>query len=109
MKRIVLRFVGGDWDGRSIRSDSPEQEEVFLATGYYEMSHHGLVGSECVGLSDDAVAFAKHHGWDAAKNLNAAGEHRYRVCERRETETAIIVTLRHVPSQHVKNPPATPE
>ncbi len=95
MKPIVLKFVGGDWDGRSMRSDSSDQEEVFLAIGCYEMSHHGSVGSECVGLSDEAVAFARHHGWEAAKEANPEGGHRYRVCEYRETEAEIIVTLKH--------------
>ena len=97
MKPIVLNFLGGDWDGRSMRSDSPDQEEAFLAAGCYEMSHHGMVGSECVGLSDDAAAFAQNHGWDAAKGVSKGDGHHYRVCERRETETEIIVTLRSVP------------
>jgi hypothetical protein len=94
-KPIVLEFVGGSWDGNTLRSDSSDQEEQFLAAGCYEMSHHGAIGEECVGLSDDAVTFARRHGWKAAEEAPLCGDHRYLVVERRETETEIIVTFLH--------------
>ena len=100
MKPIVLKFVGGFWDGKTMRSDSPDQEEVFLATTCYEQSHHGLVGSESVGLLDSAVDFAQRHGWNAKEKMSSAGEQRYRVSEHRETETEITIVFRHDPSQH---------
>ena len=95
MKPIVLKFVGGYWDGRSLRSDSPDRQEVFLAAGCYEMSHHGAVGGECLGLSDGAVAFAQSHGWNAAKEAGlCGGDHRYVATERLETEAEIVVTFK---------------
>ena len=97
MKPIVLEFVGGYWDGKTLRTDSPEQEEEFLAAGCYEMSHHGAIGQECVGLSEDAVTFARKHDWEAAKEASLCGDHRYLVAERRETETEIVVTFKYHP------------
>ena len=97
MKPIVLEFTGGYWDGKTVRTDSPDQEEVFLAAGCYEMSHHGTIGQECVGLSQDVVAFARNHGWEAAKGASLHGAHRYLVTERRETEAEIVVTFKYDP------------
>lgn len=52
MKPIILKFVGGPWDGKTLRSDSTDQEEVWLAAACYETSHHGTIGADCVALSD---------------------------------------------------------
>lgn len=98
MKPVIMKFVGGRWDGRLLRSDSEDPEEAFLAAGCYEMSHHGSVGAECVGVSEEAAAFARHHGWEAAREAKQLevrqqrGE-RYVVSERRETGEEISVTL----------------
>jgi hypothetical protein len=97
MKPIVLTFVGGFWDGRSLHSDSDDPEEMYLVSGCYEMSHHGKIGSEAVGLSGDAIAYAQHHGWDAARQAGLGGSHRYVVSEYRETEEEITITFQHDP------------
>jgi len=97
MKPIVVEFVGGYWDGKSLRSDSLDQEESLLASACYEMTHHGAIGRECAGLSSDAVEFARIHGWAAAREGTLQGDHRYRVTERRETEDEIVIRLRHAP------------
>lgn len=97
MKPVVLVFVGGYWNGKTLRTDSPDREEQFLASGCYEMSHHGAIGGECVGLSDAAVNFARTHGWEAEKEASLRGDHRYLVTEFRETETERIVKFKHNP------------
>ena len=101
MKPIILEFVGGPWGGKTLRTDSTDQEEVWLAAGCYEMSHHGAIGGECVGLSEDAAMFARRHGWEAAKQRGLHGDHRYLVTERRETETEteteIVITFKYHP------------
>lgn len=98
MKPIVLQFVGGYWDGKSLSTDSADQEEALLAAACYEMSHHGAIGGECGALSDDAVTFARIHGWTAPKEGTLHGNHRYLVSERRETVDEIVVRLRHAPA-----------
>ena len=97
MKPVILKFVGGYWGGKTLRTDSLDQEEQFLAAGCYEMSHHGAIGGECVGLSDDAMTFARSHGWEKAKEAGLRGDHRYLVTEFRETETEIVVTFKYDP------------
>ena len=97
MKPIVLEFVGGYWEGKSLSTDSADQEEALLAAACYQMSHHGAIGGECAALSDDAVTFARIHGWPRSREGTLRGNHRYLVAERRETEGEIIVRLRHVP------------
>ena len=95
MRPTVLRFVGGPWDGKTLRSDAADYEEQLLAAECYEMSHHGAVGSRCVGLSCDATGFARRHGWAAADE--AGPDQRYLVAERRETETGLTVTFQFRP------------
>ena len=71
MKPIVLEFVGGYWDGRSLRSDSPDQEEALLAAECYEISKHGRFGAGCADLSAVAVAFGRNHGWEDGRGCSA--------------------------------------
>jgi hypothetical protein len=97
MKPIVLEFVGGYWNGKTLRTDSPDREEQFLASGCYEMSHHGAIGGQCVGLSDAAVNFARGHDWKAPNEARLHGDHRYLVTEFRETETELTVKFKHDP------------
>jgi hypothetical protein len=97
MKPVVLTFVGGYWDGKSLRMESSDQEESLLAAACYEMTHHGRLGEECVGLSDDAVTYARVHGWPTPEEGGLQGDHRYRVTERRETMEQIVITLSEVP------------
>jgi hypothetical protein len=100
MKPVILHFEDGFWDGRTLRTDSPDREEAFLACGCYEMSHHGTVGAEVAGLSTDAIAFAQHHGWNAARDAGLSGAHRYVVREHRETETEVVISFRLDPIHH---------
>lgn len=93
MRRIILRFNGGYWDGRKLCSDASDQEESLFATACYEMTHHGSIGEQCPGLSDDAVTFARIHGWQGPQDATMYGDHSYMVTERHETKDEIIITL----------------
>ena len=97
MKPMVLTCVGGYWDGKTLRTDSPDDEEQLLAAACYEMSHHGAIGGGCVELSNDAVGFCRRHGWVAAEEASFCVDHRYLVTERRETETEIVITFKYHP------------
>jgi len=104
-RSVALQFTGGYWDGRSLHTDSDDEEEALLATACYEMTHHGAIGAECGGMSDDAVTFARLHGWAGAKEAGLQGVHRYRVIERRETERETIVVFRHEPASDMSPVP----
>ena len=101
MKLLVLKFEGGYWDGKTLRTDSPEYEEQLLAIGCYEVSHHGAVGGTFAELSPDAASFARRHGWGTGEEAAWHGDPRYLVAERRETETEVVVTFRYHPMRHV--------
>ena len=101
MKLIVLEFVGGYWDGKTLRTDSSDYEEQLLAAACYEMSHHGAIGGECVELSYDVVGFCRRHGWVGAEEASFCGDHRYLVTERRETKTEIVITFKYHPKRDV--------
>jgi hypothetical protein len=97
MKPVRLMFQGGYWDGKSLQVDSADQEESLLATACYEMTHHGTLGAECTGLSEDAIIYARVHGWPTPEQGSLQGDHRYQVTERRETLSEIVITLSEVP------------
>jgi hypothetical protein len=99
LKPILLRFQGGCWDGRSLRTDSRDQEESLLAWACYEMCHHGAIGAECGGLSDDAVCFARVHGWPQDPAGRLPDFRGYAVSERRENEHEIAITLTCLPAE----------
>lgn len=94
MKTMALEFVGGYWDGKTLRTDSSDFEEQLLVAGCYELSHHGSIGGRCAELSSDAVRFAQRHSWLAKEEASWSGDHRYLVTEHRETETEIIITFK---------------
>jgi hypothetical protein len=97
MKPVVLRFTEGCFDGRALRTDSTDQEEVWLAAACYETCHHGEIGRECFAPACDVNAFARRHGWEAAKETDLHRHLRYLVTERRETATEIVVTFEYGP------------
>jgi hypothetical protein len=98
VKSLVLEFIGGHFDGKVLRTDSIDQEEVWLAAACYETSHHGEIGRECFAPSCDVDVFAKRHGWATAKGSSFHRHHGYRVTQRRETETEIAVTFEYKPT-----------
>ena len=102
MKSITLGFIGGIWDGKSLRTGSSDQEEAWLAAGCYEMSHHGEIGAECYGLAVETTAYARNHHWPMSKEGSKEGgmggqHHRYVVSERRETAEEVVITFMHAP------------
>jgi hypothetical protein len=52
-----------------------------------------------VGLSEDAIIYARLHGWKAATEAALQGDHRYRVTEHRETVRENIITLEYQPEE----------
>ena len=41
MKPIILEFVGGCWDGKTLRTDSPDDEEQLVAAACYDPTNRG--------------------------------------------------------------------
>lgn len=91
---IVINFIGGYWDGKTFRTDSPDYDEQLLAAGCYEMSHHGAIGGECSPLSGETMEYARRHGYEATAEATLTEGHRYTVIERRETAAEICITFK---------------
>ena len=95
MRRFVLEFLGGTWDGKMLDSQSPDREEVRLAQGYFWMTDDGTVGKGIDGLSEQAREFAENHGWTPSHEPGADTSHSYEVIERREEGERLLVRLKH--------------
>jgi len=95
MQTIVVKLVGGYWDGTTLRSDSQDEEEKFLVNGFYEMSHHGMILGECSALSSAAIGYARRHGYEGAEEATLCKENIYCVVERLENEKEIVITFQH--------------
>lgn len=55
MRRILLEFIGGAWDGMNLVTDSPDPIEVGLAVYTYCQARNGRVGQTVVMSADYAV------------------------------------------------------
>jgi hypothetical protein len=55
MRRILLEFIGGSWDGMNLCNDSPDPVEVGLALHTYCQAGNGHVGQTAVMPADYAV------------------------------------------------------
>jgi hypothetical protein len=104
MRSVALKFVGGSWDGKTLRTDSSDREEALLAAACYESSHHGAIGEACAALSEYAARFSRIHGWAASKGGSWQGADRYQVTEHCETEKQIVVKLTHLTVENSSAP-----
>ncbi len=90
IKRLILQFEGGEWDGRRLDSQSADTHEALLAVAYYCVTDQGSVGKACdarptaqwfqPGASDPA-------GSGVSRNCQ------YRVVQRLEDEERVVVKL----------------
>jgi len=95
MERIILEFIGGYWDGKTLDTASSDAEEVMLARGYYLMAHDGRIEAGIEGVSPEAIAFAQKHGWEGAIEAGFRSTHVYRVVERLEEGQEILVRFKY--------------
>ena len=95
MRRFVLEFLGGDWDGKMLDSQSSDREEVKLAQGYFWMTGDGTIGKRIDELSEQAKKFAEGHDWKPSEEPGADNSHTYEVIERREEGERLLVRLKH--------------
>ena len=91
-KIIVLRFAGGCFDGRTIRSDAADVHEAILATSCYCLTDQGAVSAilkvlPCLG------------GRIQGGLCRVKGFVEYRVARRDETEAAVTVILEYLETQ----------
>jgi hypothetical protein len=55
MRRILLEFIGGSWDGMNLCNDSPDPVEIGLALQTYCQAGSGRVGQTVVMPADYAL------------------------------------------------------
>ncbi len=94
MKRVVLEFYGGCWEGHSLDSGSDDPDERKLAHGLYFKTGDGAIGQAIKELTPQARQFSQKQGWTEVGAGPSAGES-YQVVERVDEAERIIVKLRH--------------
>jgi hypothetical protein len=98
-KKVTFRFDGGADDGKVVsanlgRPATTDQEA--MASGFYAMTYRGEVGRACEGLCDADVKIMRTEGVDPAiARGHVFKKHRYRVSDRRETDSEITITMKH--------------
>lgn len=93
MKRFVLEFLGGDWDGKCLDSQSADHEEVVLAQVFYFKTQDGTVGKGFNQFTDQAIQFACKRGW--MEPNGASKGHDYKIIERRDEGDRTRLRLKH--------------
>jgi hypothetical protein len=96
--RIILEFLGGYWDGQTLDTASRSGREADLARAYYEMVKQGSMGTD-LEVSPAVADFAAQHGWEAARKAGFSQIHHYRVAERMEEGTEVLVRLKYAPKE----------
>jgi hypothetical protein len=88
-KTIILQFVGGCLDGRTLRSDAADMREALIATSYYCLTNEGSV---CAILKVHPCLCGQIQGG----LCRVSGVLEYRVMERSKKDAAINVVLQYM-------------
>ncbi len=94
MKRVVIEFFGGCWDGRALDSGSEDSDERKLAHSCYFKTGDGTIGEKIAALPPLAEDFAARRQWTAPEGVNG-GESSYHVVEKVDEAERIVVKMRH--------------
>ena len=90
-KSIVLRFVGGCLDGRTVRSDAAAIEEAVIAMAYYYVTGEGTASTTIEVMPSLCSRLrGKSSGMTPGQ---------YRVEKREENDRSVTVVLRHLEHQ----------
>lgn len=95
MKRVVIEFFGGCWDGRSLDTGSSDPQERKLAHGCYFKTEDGTIGRGLEGLSPQAHEFGLGHGWEDPEQPGYDPGEDYQVVEKVDEAERMVVKLRH--------------
>ena len=98
MKRIIITFHGGPWDGRIARSEASDQEECAFATGCYLMTNEGMIGRGVLYWPPSQTEHAmklKDVGRLEAEKSKCPGTHRYTVTEKTEDDKGVEIRMEY--------------
>jgi len=95
MKRVVLEFFGGCWDGHSLDSGSSDPEERKMAHGCFFKTADGTIGHGIKELSPQAHEFARKHGWEDPDEPGYDPGEDYQVVGKSDEAERMVVKLRH--------------
>lgn len=94
-KRLLVEVVGGDVDGRTYDSDSPDPIERQMADMLFRMTRQGALGNAFHGFSMSCVE-ELHRGMPMPDTISRDGAtHKYEVVDRSEDDDKIVVRLRY--------------
>ena len=96
MKRFVIEFVSGAWDGNRLDSESEDREERGLAHALYFKTADGQIGQEIDVECEQTRHFAESHGWSLADDFGRPLQPHYQIIDRRdEAERIVILAKQH--------------
>lgn len=94
MKRVVLEFYGGCWEGHTLDSGSSDPDERKLAHSLFFKTGDGAIGLGFKELSAQARDFARKQGWPEPDEFPGAGQS-YQIVEKIDEAERIVVKLHH--------------
>lgn len=90
-KRILIEFVGGDFDGRTLDSESPNEHERWLVDSCMSMTHNGTVGCAFHGFSMSTIE-ARMRGEEVEAG-SPKGTHKYTVLDRLDDGDEVLIRM----------------
>lgn len=105
-KQILVEFLGGDWDGRTIDSLSGDPLEASLAIMFCEVLHGGTEGKGWKGVSMSQMERARRGELKAEQIDQVTKTHQYTVVERLEDDNTVYFRMKYSVGQ--PNPESEP-
>ena len=95
-KRILIEFIGGDWDGKTLDSHSPDKAERMYEQSCLFLTRDGTVGKAFHGFS--MIAFDRmRKGEISMDDAKPSGRktHKYTVTERLDEGDEVLIRLKY--------------
>jgi len=86
VRKIILEFVGGSWDGKNLSNDRADPFEARLAVRKYLATENGEIGRTVVMLTERAGEY-----FCLADDCVGCGRQTYRVTNRLEVGDEVLV------------------
>ncbi|NLE40103.1 MAG: hypothetical protein GX621_18965 [Pirellulaceae bacterium] len=96
MKRIVIEFQGGPWDGRIADSLASDQEDYPSATACYRITNEGTIGHGFDFWPPSQIEHAmklEEVGRLEAEKSKCPGNHRYIVTAKTENDNSVQIRM----------------
>jgi hypothetical protein len=94
-QRILIEFIGGDWDGKTLDSQSADDTERQAIDCCLYMTDNGTVGKAFHGGSISMLYSLMKGRQMPERKSEPKGMHKYTVFERLDEDNEVLIRIRY--------------